>query len=65
MLIAAANAYRLYNEHVEHSSHLPPMEERVEYSYQNIRNKKYPWGDGDKVRALHGPAVLPSGTDLT
>jgi hypothetical protein len=29
---------------------MPPLEERVEYSYQNIRTKNYGWGDGDKVR---------------
>ena len=30
---------------------MPPLEERVEYPYQNIRSKNYPWGDGDKVIA--------------
>ena len=28
---------------------MPPLEERVEYPYQNIRSKNYPWGDGDKT----------------
>ena len=28
---------------------MPPLEERVEYPYQNIRNRNFPWGDGDKV----------------
>lgn len=28
---------------------MPPLEERTEYSYQNIRVKNYPWGEGDKV----------------
>lgn len=28
---------------------MPPLEERTEYSYQNIRSKNYQWGDGDKV----------------
>ncbi|GJD03870.1 putative cytochrome c oxidase subunit VIa [Colletotrichum higginsianum] len=27
----------------------PPLEERVEYSYQNIRTKNYQWGNGDKT----------------
>ena len=49
MIVASINAYRLYNEHWEHWAHLPPLEERVEYPYQNMRTKKYPWGDGDKV----------------
>lgn len=34
---AGVNAYVLWNEHWEHWSHLPPLEERVEYPYQNIR----------------------------
>lgn len=28
---------------------MPPLEERTEYPYQNIRSKNYQWGDGDKV----------------
>jgi hypothetical protein len=32
---------------------MPPLEERVEYPYQNIRVRNFPWGDGDKVRLLH------------
>ena len=28
---------------------MPPLEERPEYPYMNIRTKKFPWGDGDKV----------------
>ncbi|OAA63299.1 cytochrome c oxidase subunit [Niveomyces insectorum RCEF 264] len=46
---AGANAYYLWNEHWEHWSHLPPLEERVEYPYQNIRSKNFSWGDGDKT----------------
>ena len=49
MILAAANAYRLWNEHWEHESHEPPLPERPEYPYQNIRTKNYFWGDGDKV----------------
>jgi cytochrome c oxidase subunit 6a len=43
------NAYSLWNEHWEHWEHMPPLEERTEYPYQNIRVKNYPWGDGDQV----------------
>lgn len=43
------NAYNLWNEHWEHWDHMPPLEERTEYPYQNIRSKNFPWGDGDKV----------------
>ena len=50
LVVAAWNARRLWNEHWEHWDHMPPLEERVEYPYQNIRVKNYPWGNGDKVR---------------
>ncbi|CEJ91384.1 Putative Cytochrome c oxidase subunit 6A, mitochondrial [[Torrubiella] hemipterigena] len=49
LLLASANAYYLWNEHWEHWSHLPPLEERTEYPYQNIRTKNFQWGDGDKT----------------
>nr|APB91640.1 putative cytochrome C oxidase subunit VIa [Knoxdaviesia capensis] len=49
LILASANAYYLWNQHWEHWSHLPPLEERVEYPYQNIRTKNFPWGDGDKL----------------
>jgi cytochrome c oxidase subunit 6a len=32
---------------------MPPLEERTEYPYQNIRVKNYPWGDGDKVSPFY------------
>lgn len=57
VLLAGINAYNLWNEHWEHWSHLPPLEERTEYPYQNIRTKNYFWGDGDKVFL---PSFLPS-----
>ena len=31
---------------------MPPLEERPEYPYQNIRVKNFPWGDGDKVSSI-------------
>ncbi|KAJ5624612.1 hypothetical protein N7510_000921 [Penicillium lagena] len=43
------NAYNLWNEHWEHWEHMPPLEERTEYPYQNIRVKNFPFGDGDKT----------------
>ncbi|KAK2783008.1 Cytochrome c oxidase subunit 6A, mitochondrial [Emmonsiellopsis sp. PD_33] len=49
VILAAINAKNLWDEHWEHWEHMPPLEERVEYPYQNIRNKNYPWGDGDKT----------------
>ena len=51
LIIAAVNAYNLWTEHWEHWDHMPLLEERVEYPYQNIRTKNFPWGDGDKVCA--------------
>ncbi|MCJ1245828.1 Cytochrome c oxidase subunit 6A, mitochondrial [Trapelia coarctata] len=49
LIIASVNAYNLWTEHWEHWNHMPPLEERVEYPYQNIRTKNFPWGDGDKT----------------
>ncbi|KAK2800854.1 hypothetical protein FQN50_007995 [Emmonsiellopsis sp. PD_5] len=49
VILAAINAKNLWDEHWEHWEHMPPLEERVEYPYQNIRTKNYPWGDGDKT----------------
>ncbi|KAH7175956.1 putative cytochrome c oxidase subunit VIa [Dactylonectria macrodidyma] len=49
LIAAGANAYWLWNEHWDHWNHMPPLEERTEYSYQNIRSKNYQWGDGDKT----------------
>lgn len=60
LLIASANAYVLWNEHWEHWNHMPPLEERTEYPYQNLRKKNYPWGNGDKVSHLSVPMALRS-----
>lgn len=49
LVLGSINAWNLWNEHWEHWEHLPPLEERVEYPYQNIRSKNFFWGDGDKV----------------
>ncbi|QIW99297.1 hypothetical protein AMS68_004815 [Peltaster fructicola] len=49
LIIAAVNAWRLWDEHWEHVAHGPPISERVEYPYMNIRTKAFPWGDGDKT----------------
>ncbi|KAI9374657.1 FAD binding domain-containing protein [Aspergillus egyptiacus] len=52
------NAYNLWNEHWEHWEHMPPLEERTEYPYQNIRSKNFPWGDGDKLELQYGPLMV-------
>ncbi|KAA6408231.1 MAG: cytochrome c oxidase subunit VIa [Lasallia pustulata] len=49
LIIASVNAYNLWTEHWEHWEHLPPLDERPEYPYQNIRTKNFCWGDGDKT----------------
>ncbi|KAI9824675.1 MAG: hypothetical protein M1819_000828 [Sarea resinae] len=49
LAIAGANAYTLWNEHWEHWEHSTPLEERPQYSYQNLRAKNFFWGDGDKT----------------
>lgn len=52
LIIGSLNAKNLWDEHWEHWEHMPPLEERVEYPYMNIRSKAYPWGDGDKVSQI-------------
>lgn len=60
LILASINGKILWDEHWEHWATLPPLEERVEYDYQNIRTKKFPWGDGDKVRnRLTEPFYFP------
>lgn len=49
LILTGINAWNLWNEHWEHQSHLPPVSERVEYPYQNIRVRNFPFGDGDKT----------------
>ena len=49
LILASINAKNLWDEHWEHEKHRPPLEERVQYPYQNIRTKAFPFGDGDKV----------------
>jgi hypothetical protein len=49
LILASMNAYNLWVEHWEHWDHMPPLEERVQYPYQNLRTKNYFWGDGDKT----------------
>jgi len=49
LIVTSINAYNLYQEHWEHWAHMPPLEERPEYPYQNIRSKNFFWGDGDKT----------------
>jgi cytochrome c oxidase subunit 6a len=49
LVLSAINAYNLWSEHWEHWEHMPPLEERVEYPYQNIRTRNFWFGDGDKT----------------
>ncbi|RDW63856.1 putative cytochrome c oxidase subunit VIa [Coleophoma crateriformis] len=49
LLISGLNAYNLWNEHWAHWEHMPPLEERTEYEYQNMRVRNFFWGDGDKT----------------
>ena len=58
LILAAVNAYNLWTEHWEHWEHMPPLEERVEYPYQNMRTKNYFWGDGDKVSHVYAQVKL-------
>jgi Cytochrome c oxidase subunit VIa len=62
IILASINAWNLWDEHWEHWKHMPPLEERIEYPYQNVRTKNYPWGDGDKtllyVSRQMGPCLV-------
>ncbi|KAF2477311.1 COX6A-domain-containing protein [Lindgomyces ingoldianus] len=49
LIIASVNAKLRWDAHWEHKAHEPPIEEKPEYSYQNIRTKNFWWGDGDKT----------------
>ncbi|KAK4102746.1 mitochondrial cytochrome c oxidase subunit VIa [Parathielavia hyrcaniae] len=64
LLLAGYNAYNLWNEHWDHWSHMPPLEERTEYPYQNIRTRNFPFGDGDKT-AFWNPEVNYHNKDKT
>lgn len=58
LIIASVNAYNLWHEHWSHWEHLPPLEERTEYPYQNMRVKNFFWGNGDQVSPLLHVALI-------
>ena len=58
LILGGLNAWILWKEHWEHWETLPPLEERVQYPWMNIRNKPFPWGDGDKVSAPVAQSLL-------
>ncbi|EIF49215.1 hypothetical protein HII13_004369 [Brettanomyces bruxellensis] len=52
ILICAVPVYRVEQEHAKHRKALkaiPDDKWPAEYEYQNIRRKKFFWGDGDKT----------------
>jgi len=49
IIAASAKAWKEWNKHWSEHPTEPPSGRRVEYPYQNIRVKKFPWGDGDKT----------------
>ncbi|ORY11535.1 cytochrome c oxidase subunit VIa-domain-containing protein [Clohesyomyces aquaticus] len=59
MILASINGKMRWDAHWEHKSHEPPLEEKPEYSYQNIRTKNFWWGDGDKASSSSAPFWRP------
>jgi len=49
VILTCLNAYKLHCVHQNHVVHGPLPEEKIEFPYQNIRVKNFPWGDGDKT----------------
>ncbi|EEB06151.2 cytochrome c oxidase subunit VIa [Schizosaccharomyces japonicus yFS275] len=52
ILLSVLNARYLYKKHQKHMKHLEEsgeLEEEPIYAYENIRNTKYPWGNGEKT----------------
>ncbi|KAG4305933.1 hypothetical protein PORY_000843 [Pneumocystis oryctolagi] len=52
LILSGINALQLYLKHQEHLSHMLEEQENdttLEYPYQNIRSKRFFWGDGDKT----------------
>ena len=62
LILAAVNAYILYNDHHEHLKHSPPLEERTEYPYQNIRTRNFSFGNGDETLLY---VILPMSLHLS
>ncbi|ANB14148.1 cytochrome c oxidase subunit VIa [Sugiyamaella lignohabitans] len=52
LIASGINSYYIEKEHAEHrehNSHIPDEDMPTEFLFQNVRNKKYFWGDGDKT----------------
>ncbi|CAG8440355.1 7603_t:CDS:2 [Ambispora gerdemannii] len=58
LILATWNAYRIMKEHEKHEAHhhVSP-EERPLYPYMRLRNKPFPWGDGDHT-LFHNPKQI-------
>ena len=52
ILLTGVNTWFVEKEHYEHRKHLehvPDSEWPKDYEFQNMRQKPYFWGDGDKT----------------
>ncbi|QSL64602.1 hypothetical protein MERGE_001903 [Pneumocystis wakefieldiae] len=51
LLITSLNAYQLHTKHHSEASHRSESDDdsTPEYPYQNIRTRRFFWGDGDKT----------------
>ncbi|EPY51197.1 cytochrome c oxidase subunit VIa [Schizosaccharomyces cryophilus OY26] len=63
LVLSSLNAYYIYKKHKEHAEHHHDPEIDVPYTFENLRFKKYPWGDGTKTLFWNDNVNQIKGTD--